>query len=61
MSFAVKVSDDCTGCGTCVSICPVAVFELENEKAKVVREEECLGCMACVESCSSKAITVTEA
>jgi len=62
MPYVVKVNrEKCTGCGSCVTICPVAVLELESNLSKVVRQQECIGCMACVEGCPEGAITVTEA
>jgi NAD-dependent dihydropyrimidine dehydrogenase PreA subunit len=43
-----------------VEICPVDVFELQNEKSMPVSEEECLGCESCLEVCEEEAITVEE-
>ncbi|UCH03322.1 MAG: ferredoxin family protein, partial [Candidatus Bathyarchaeota archaeon] len=61
----VKVNVDlekCTGCGTCVDNCPVDVFELVNvsdeQKARVVNEDECIICEVCVTTCSEEAIEV---
>jgi NAD-dependent dihydropyrimidine dehydrogenase PreA subunit len=59
--FQPKVDEEkCIGCGECVEICPVDVFEIQKEKAVPVNAEECLGCESCVESCEQGAITVTE-
>ena len=52
--------DKCTGCGTCVDVCPVGVFELENEKSAAVNVEECLVCKVCEAECPENAIAVTE-
>jgi len=61
MAYKPEVdSEKCVGCGECVEICPVEVYELQNEKSVVVKEEECLGCESCVEVCEQKAITVSE-
>jgi NAD-dependent dihydropyrimidine dehydrogenase PreA subunit len=38
----------------------VGVFEMQNEKAVPVNEDECLGCESCVEVCTTGAITITE-
>ena len=52
--------DKCTGCESCVDICPFDVYEIQNEKSEAVRPEDCEGCMSCVESCPEEAITVEE-
>ena len=53
-------AEKCIGCGECVEVCPVDVYELQDEKCVPVNAEECLGCESCVEVCESEAITVTE-
>ncbi|MCK4388956.1 MAG: 4Fe-4S binding protein [Desulfobacterales bacterium] len=52
--------DKCIGCGECVEICPVEVWELQDEKAEPVNADECMGCESCVEACEQGAITVEE-
>ncbi len=57
----VKVDlNKCNGDGVCVDICPVSVFEMQNEKSVVVNNDDCILCMACVTSCPTEAITVEE-
>jgi NAD-dependent dihydropyrimidine dehydrogenase PreA subunit len=61
----VKVDQEkCTGCGTCVDVCPVEVFELKEEGGKSksfpTKQEECLVCRACETQCPENAIQVTE-
>ena len=61
----VKVDQEkCTGCGTCVDVCPVEVFELKEESSKSksfpTKQEECLVCRACETQCPENAIQVTE-
>ncbi|SDN58120.1 ferredoxin [Desulfonauticus submarinus] len=61
MAWKVTVdTDKCIGCGECVDVCPVEVYELQDGKATPVNEEECLGCESCVEVCEQSAITVEE-
>ncbi len=43
--YDVKVDKEkCVGCGECVEICPVDVYEIIDEKSVPVNAEECLGC-----------------
>jgi NAD-dependent dihydropyrimidine dehydrogenase PreA subunit len=50
----------CTGCGTCVDTCPVAVYEVKDGKSIPVKPEECLVCRACEVQCPETAIQVIE-
>ena len=59
--YEVTVDNDkCIGCGECVDICPVEVYELQDEKSVPVNAEECVGCESCIEVCEQEAITVRE-
>jgi ferredoxin len=57
---------DCTGCGLCVSICPVEAMGLvsandprkPSRKTARLREEICLGCGLCVRACPERRITL---
>ncbi len=61
MGYQVVVdSEKCIGCEECVEVCPVDVYEMQDEKSTVVNGEECLGCESCIEVCEQEAITVTE-
>ena len=59
--FTSVVNEDlCSGCATCVSICPYDAIALEKQKddsslAKV-DETLCMGCGACVVACPSGAM-----
>ncbi len=57
----------CTGEATCVSVCPVNVFDMKDlpdypdtPKSVPTRMQDCIQCLACVASCPTNAITVTE-
>lgn len=41
----------CIGCASCVTICPVDVFDYENEAPIDVRPEACVYCILCAEVC----------
>ena len=57
----IKVDHDkCTGCGTCVDVCPVEVFEIRDDKSYPVNVDECLVCRACESQCPENAIEVIE-
>jgi len=57
----VKVDKDkCDGCGTCVDVCPVEVFEIIKEKSTVKNNDECLACRACEVQCPNTAIEIIE-
>ena len=59
--YYVEIDEEtCVGCGACVEICPVDVYELQDEKSVPVNAEGCLGCENCIEVCEEEAITVTE-
>lgn len=50
----------CINCKTCVTICPMGVYEDIVETVEVVNESECIACMGCVAACPVEAITVEE-
>ena len=59
MAYKVTVNKaECIGCGECVDVCPVEVYELKGNKSEVVKMSECIGCESCVEVCPTDAITV---
>ena len=48
--------DKCTGEAECVTVCPVDIFELKDDKAVCVHVAECIECCACVSACPQEAI-----
>ena len=61
MSWSVLVEEKtCIGCGECVDVCPVSVYEMESGKSVPVSPDECIGCETCVEICPVEAITIEE-
>lgn len=53
-------TEKCTGCGTCVDVCPVGVYEIVDGKSSPVHVDECLACHACESQCPEGAIEVIE-
>jgi len=54
----------CTGCFTCVDVCPMQVFEKGEKDGKktaiVAKPDECIGCKACEVQCPVEAIKVKD-
>jgi NAD-dependent dihydropyrimidine dehydrogenase PreA subunit len=48
----------CTGCTLCTVVCPQAVFEIHDKKAKIIDKDACMECGACVNNCPVNALTV---
>ncbi len=46
----------CTGCGTCIDICPLEAITLVDNLALI--SEECADCGSCIDECPDKAITL---
>lgn len=54
----VIVREKCTGCETCISVCPFDSIVIKDEKAFI--NEYCQNCKACITVCPEGAITETE-
>lgn len=52
-------TDRCTGCGVCTSVCPHAVFEIAEKRARIVDLDGCMECGACAMNCAWGAISLT--
>ena len=48
----------CTGCGTCIAVCPVKAIELRDDRAHV-NTALCTACGACADACPQGAILET--
>lgn len=49
--------DLCTGCGTCVEICPMKAIKLKDDISSIIRKR-CIGCGNCAAKCPSEAISM---
>jgi heterodisulfide reductase subunit A len=51
------IADDCSGCKTCIPLCPYTAISRDEEKKKaVINEALCKGCGVCVAACPSGSI-----
>lgn len=52
--MALKITDDCIACGTCVDTCPLGAIIESGEIYAIT--DECTDCRACIDSCPVDAI-----
>ena len=52
-------ANDCVGCETCVSECPVEAISMVDDKA-LIDQDKCTQCQTCVEACPAEAIKVKD-
>jgi ferredoxin len=50
--------DKCSGCGTCLEVCPHNVLVKTNGSVHIVCRDACMECGACARNCPVGAITV---
>lgn len=50
--------EECTGCGTCLEVCPHAVLVKDNGKIRIDDRDACMECGACARNCPTNAISV---
>jgi len=51
-------AEKCSGCGTCLEVCPHAVLARSNGKISIVERDACMECGACVKNCLNQALKV---
>ncbi len=52
--MALKITDECIGCGTCVESCPLGAIVESGDIYTVT--DDCNDCLTCVEVCPVDAI-----
>jgi NAD-dependent dihydropyrimidine dehydrogenase PreA subunit len=52
-------AEKCTGCETCLAVCPHAIFGMNQGKAEILHLDRCMECGACAKNCAFGALTVT--
>lgn len=53
--FGYRITNRCTGCGSCLSVCPQRCIDFSAVPA-VIRQENCLHCGNCQKICPSAAV-----
>lgn len=53
-------AQECTGCGVCLAVCPHAVFELADRRARISDLGACMECGACAKNCAFGALSVSQ-
>lgn len=51
------IAERCSGCGTCVTICPKTAINVEKKKSAIDRDL-CIGCFECMHVCPEHAIDI---
>ena len=51
----------CTGCNTCVMVCPQMILEVVDNKMAVIDESRCMGCFGCEDECQAGAVRLLRA
>lgn len=54
----VYIDAQCVGCGKCVAICPLNIFEIKDKKAVVINDKDCIHCSLCQKQCQERAILI---
>jgi len=55
-----KDDELCVHCGACISICPVEVFSVADDKKVVADSQKCIRCGVCVTVCPLSALSLPE-
>jgi len=50
--------EKCTGCGTCLLVCPHATLTMTDGTAEIANRDACMECGACARNCPAGALRV---
>ncbi|MBI5250488.1 MAG: 4Fe-4S binding protein [Desulfomonile tiedjei] len=50
--------EKCSGCGTCLQVCPHAVLVKNNGRVGIAEPDSCMECGACAKNCPTGALSV---
>jgi len=52
-----SITEKCTGCGSCLEVCPASAITIDGGKS-VIAGEQCIGCFECMHACPEQAIDI---
>jgi ferredoxin len=58
--YQVEVTEECTGCGICESLCQFEAIQLEEGSTAAIDLHKCKGCGVCASNCPEGAIVLKE-
>jgi len=54
--MSYTITNKCTGCTVCVTVCPVDAISGDKKKKHVINAETCVNCGACGRICTFDAV-----
>ena len=53
-----EITEACTGCTSCVKVCPTDAITGERRKLHVIEQDKCIQCGTCMDVCQDDAVVV---